>query len=184
MAGTDESARATLEVEVPTATLDDTLAALSELANVKSRTEQSVDITRSYVTAKDRLVGLRATRDNLAMRIREATTDLELAELQAQLAAVNRQIADAKNELAQVENRAQFATVTIVITSEGAGTSDDDGGWSFGDALDDAGKVLEVGAGVALISAAVLLPLAIIAAIAYFVVSAANRRARERALDK
>ncbi len=36
----------------------------------------------------------------------------------------------------------------------------------------------------ALISAAVLLPLAIIAAIAYFVVSAANRRARERALDK
>ena len=182
--GTDESARATLEVEVPTATLDDTLAALSELANVKSRTEQSVDITRSYVTAKDRLVGLRATRDNLAMRIREATTDLELAELQAQLAAVNRQIADAKNELAQVENRAQFATVTIVITSEGAGTSDDDDGWSFGDALDDAGKVLEVGAGVALISAAVLLPLAIIAAIAYFVVSAANRRARERALDK
>ncbi len=184
VAGTDESARATLEVEVPTATLDDTMAALSELANVKSRTEQSVDITRSYVTAKDRLVGLRATRDNLAMRIREATTDLELAELQAQLAAVNRQIADAKNELAQVENRAQFATVTIVITSEGAGTSDDDDGWSFGDALDDAGKVLEVGAGVALISAAVLLPLAIIAAIAYFVVSAANRRARERALDK
>ncbi len=75
--------------------------------------------------------------------------------------------------------------MTIVITSEGAGTSgDDDDGWSFGDALDDAGKVLEVGAGVALISAAVLLPLAIIAAIAYFVVSAANRRSRERALDE
>ena len=183
--GTDEAARATLEVEVPTSSLDDTLASLSELANVKSRTEQSVDITRSYVTAKDRLVGLRAARDNLAMRIREATTDTEVAALQAQLAGVNRQIADAKNELANVENRAQFSTVTIVITSEGAGTSEDeDDGWSFGDALDDAGKVLEVGAGVALISAAVLLPLAIIAAIAYFVVSAANRRARERALDE
>ena len=182
--GTDEAARATLEVEVPTASLDDTLASLSELANVKSRTEQSVDITRSYVTAKDRLVGLRAARDNLAMRIREATTDTEVAALQAQLAGVNRQIADAKNELANVENRAQFSTVTIVITSEGAGTSEDDDGWSFGDALDDAGKVLEVGAGVALLSAAVLLPLAIIAAIAYFVVSAANRRARERALDE
>jgi hypothetical protein len=107
-----------------------------------------------------------------------------VAQLQAQLAAVNRQIADAKSELNAVETRAQLATVTIVITSEGAGTSDDDDGWSFGDALEDAGKVLEVGAGVALISAAVLLPLAIIAAIAYFVVSAANRRARERALDK
>jgi len=183
--GTDEAARATLEVRVPSSTLDDTLAALSELANVKSRTEQSQDITRTYVTAKDRLVGLRAERDSLAARIRAATTDAEVAALQAQLASVNRAIADAKNELADVETRAQLATVTIVITSEGAGTSgDDDDGWSFGDALDDAGKVLEVGAGVALISAAVLLPLAIIAAIAYFVVSAANRRSRERALDE
>jgi hypothetical protein len=181
--GTNDAARATLEVEVPSATLDDTLASLSELANVKSRTEQSQDITSSFVSAKDRLVGLRASRDNLAARIRAADTDAEVAALQNQLAAVNRQIADAKNELARVENRAQLATVTIVITSEGAGTSDDDDGWSLGDALDDAGKVLEVGAGVALISAAVLVPLAIIAAIAYFVVAAANRRSRERALD-
>jgi Domain of unknown function (DUF4349) len=182
--GTDESARATLEVRVPSATLDDTLAALSELANVKSRTESAQDITRIYVTAKDRLVGLRAERDSLAARIRVATTDAEVQQLQAQLATINQAIADAKSELNEVQTRAQLATVTIVITSEGAGTSDDDDGWSFGDALDDAGKVLEVGAGVALISAAVLLPLAIIAAIAYFVVSAANRRAREKALDK
>ncbi len=183
--GTDESARATLEVEVPSSTLGETLAALSELANVRSRTEQSQDITRVYVSARDRLVGLRATRDNLATRIREATTDAELAALQAQLAGVNRQIADAKSELSGVQKRARLASVTIVITSEGAGTSEDeDDGWSFGDALGDAGKVLEVGAGVALISAAVLLPLAIIAAIAYFVVAAANRRSRERALDE
>ena len=181
--GTDDAARATLDVRVPSATLDDTLASLSELANVKSRTEDSQDITRSYVTAKDRLVGLRATRDNLAARIRAATTDAEVATLQTQLAGVNRQIADAKSELANVQTRARLATVTIVITSEGAGTSDDDG-WSFGDALDDAAKVLEVAAGVALISAAVLLPLAIIAAIAYVLVAAGNRRARERALDE
>ncbi len=73
------AARATLEVRVPSSTLDDTLAALSELANVKSRTEQSQDITRIYVTAKDRLVGLRAERDSLAARIRAATTDAEVA---------------------------------------------------------------------------------------------------------
>ena len=44
--------------------------------------------------------------------------------------------------------------------------------------------MLTVAAGVALISAAVLLPLALIAAIAYFVISAARGRARERALDE
>jgi hypothetical protein len=179
----DDSARATLEVEVPSATLGETLAALSELANVQSRSEASRDITGSFVTAKDRLVGLRAERDNLANRIREADTDEEVAALRAQLASLNRRIADAKNELAQVAKRAQFATVTIVISSQGAGADDGDG-WSLGDALEDAGKVLEVAAGVALISAAVLMPLAIIAAIAYFVVAAANRRARERALGE
>ena len=129
-------------------------------------------------------MGLRAQRDNLATRIRAATTDAEVASLTAQLAAVNRQIADAKNELAEVTNRAQLSTVTVVVTSEGAQEDDDDGGWSFGDALGDAGRVLEVVAGVALISAAVPVPLAIIAAIAYVVVASANRRARERALDE
>ena len=109
--GTDESARATLEVRVPSATLDDTLAALSELANVQSRTEQAQDITRTYVTAKDRLVGLRAERDSLAARIRAATTDAEVQQLQAQLAKVNEAIADAKSELNEVETRAQLATV-------------------------------------------------------------------------
>lgn len=176
---TESSARAVLEVRVPSATLDDTLAALSDLGTVQSRSEQADDITGSYVSAKDTLVGLRATRDNLASRIRDASTDEELASLQAQLASVNNRIAEAKGELDEVETRAQLATLTIVITSEGA----TDDGWSLGDALDDAGRVLEVAAGVALISAAVLVPLAIIAAIAFFVVAAANRRARERALD-
>ena len=179
---TNESARATLEVRVPSDTLDDTLASLSDLADVKSRSEEATDITRTFVSAKDRLVGLRAERDSLAARIREATTDAEVQRLQSQLAAINRAIAAAKNELAEVQTRAQLATLTIVITSEGA--EDDDDGWSFGDALKDAGRVLEVGAGVALISAAVLVPLAIIAAITYITVAAMNRRARERALDE
>jgi len=183
--GTEEVARATLELQVPTETLDDTLAALSELADVKSRSEDAVDITRSFVAARDDLRGLRAERVSLVERIRAATTDAEVDALQAQLAAVNNQIVNAQNELAEVETRAQFSDVSVVITSDGAqvGGEEDEGGWSFGDALGDAGRVLEVGAGVALISAAVLFPLAIIAAIAYITVAAMNRRARERALD-
>lgn len=183
--GTEEVARATLELQVPTETLDDTLAALSELADVKSRSEDAVDITRSFVAARDDLRGLRAERVSLVGRIRAATTDAEVDALQAQLAAVNNQIVNAQNELAEVKTRAQFSDVSVIITSDGAqvGGEEDEGGWSFGDALGDAGRVLEVGAGVALISAAVLFPLAIIAAIAYITVAAMNRRARERALD-
>ena len=182
--GTDESARATLEVHVPSATLDDTLAALSELANVQSRTEQAAG-HHPHLRDREGPAGRPASRTRQPRRA-HPRRDYRCRGAAASGPAHRREraIADAKSELNEVETRAQLATVGIVITSEGAGTSDDDDRWSFGDALEDAGKVLEVGAGVALISAAVLLPLAIIAAIAYFVVSAANRRSREKALGR
>lgn len=69
--------------------------------------------------------------------------------------------------------------VTIVADR----TIDDGGAWGIGDALDDAGRVLTVAAGVILISAAVLLPLAIIAASAWLLASRARRFQRDRALD-
>ena len=56
----------------------------------------------------------------------------------------------------------------------------DDGGWSLGDALDDAGHVLEVIGGIALIALAILLPLSLIAALAAFAISR-GAQARTRA---
>ena len=60
----------------------------------------------------------------------------------------------------------------------------DGGGWGLGDAVDDAGKVLAVTAGVLLVSAAVLGPLAILAVLIWLGVRALTRLRRERALDQ
>ena len=65
-----------------------------------------------------------------------------------------------------------------------AGTPDNDGGWSLGDAADDALSVLKAVAGVLLISAAVLAPLALLAAAVTAIALAVRRRRRERALDQ
>ena len=178
--GTDDSARATLRLILPTRTLDSALDDLSDLADVKSLSEGSVDITRPFVDAKDRLAGLRAERKSLISQIRVADTEEELDRLKVRLDGVQNQIAQANADFENIQRRARQSTVTLQITSEGASEGD----WSIEDALDDAGRVLTVGAGIALISGAVLLPLALIAAIAYFVVSASRRRARERALDE
>jgi hypothetical protein len=177
--GTDDSARATLRLILPTRTLDSALDDLSDLADVKSLSEGSVDITRPFVDAKDRLAGLRAERKSLISQIRVADTEEELDRLKVRLDGVQNQIAQANAEFENIQRRARQSSVTLQITSEGASEGD----WSLEDALDDAGRVLTVGAGIALISGAVLLPLALIGAIAYFVVSASRRRARERALD-
>jgi hypothetical protein len=179
---TDDRAQATLRLVVPTRQLDATMEQLSDLADVKSMSEGTQDITRSFVDARDQLAGFRAERKSLLAQIEAADTQEELDALKLRLQATNAAIARAETELEAVKKRANLSDVTLEITSKGASSSDDD--WSFGDALDDAGKVLTVAAGVILISAAVLLPLALIAAIFYFVISTSKRRARERTLDE
>lgn len=178
--GTDDSARATLQLVIPTRTLDPALDDLSDLADVKSLSEGSRDITRPFVDAKDRLAGLRAERKSLIAQIKVADTEEELDRLKVRLDAVQNAVAQAEADFDNIQNQAQLSNVTLQITSEGASEGD----WSLEDALDDAGRVLTVGAGIALISGAVLLPLALIAAIFYLAVTATRRRARERALDE
>lgn len=177
--GTEESAQATLQLVIPTRNLDAALDELSGLADVKQLSEGSQDITRPFVDARDKLAGLRAERQSLLSQIEVADTEEELDDLRVRLDSVQRRIARADAEFDNIKRRARQSNVYLQITSEGASSGD----WSLEDALDDAGRVLTVGAGIALISAAVLLPLAIVAAIAYFTISAAKRRSRERALD-
>jgi hypothetical protein len=57
------------------------------------------------------------------------------------------------------------------------------GRWTPGDALHDAGRVLEVIAGVAVIALAVALPLAIVALCAALLARLYSRWRRERALE-
>ena len=178
--GTDDLARATLQLVIPTRTLDTTLDQLSDLADVKSLSEGTVDITRLFVDAKDELAGLRAERVALINQIQAADTEEELDRLRARLDVLLNTIAQAEADFDNIQRRAALSNVTLQITSEGA----DEGDWSFDEAIDDAGRVLEVGAGIALIAGAVLLPLALVGAIIYFVMSAARNRARERALDE
>ena len=71
-------------------------------------------------------------------------------------------------------------SVSLVPSRAG---DDDSGAWTPADAFDDALRVLEVAAGVALIAAAVLLPVALIWLLAWLARRGVSRRRRERALD-
>ena len=86
--GTEDQARATLQLVIPTRTLDTTLDQLSDLADVKSLSEGTVDITRPFVDAKDELAGLRAERVALINQIQAADTEEELDQLRARLDAL------------------------------------------------------------------------------------------------
>jgi hypothetical protein len=177
---TDDRASATLQLVVPTRQLDSAIGQLSDLADVKSLSEGALDITRPFLDAKDRLADLRAEREGIRNQLADADTQAEIDQLKDRLAAVNAQIAQANADFENVKRRANLSNVTLQITSVGA----DEGDWSLDDALDDAGRVLTVVAGVALVTAAVVLPLALIVAAIWFLASASRARARQRALDE
>jgi hypothetical protein len=83
-----------------------------------------------------------------------------------------------------VQTRIRLVPVNVEIRGErGVDSGGGGGGWGIGDAFHDAGRVLTVIAGILLISAAVLAPLALVGGLAWITARAVVRRRREDALE-
>ena len=184
--GAEGAAGANFELLIPSARLSPALADLSELAEVRSRNENTLDITAPFVSARERLRDARAEAEGLLRQLAEATTEAERESVKAQLQIVRGRIAAFRSQKQRLERRADFSRVSLQIVSGEAtvfpGAADDE--WTIGDALEDAGRVLAVAAGVALIAAAVMLPLAILAAAAWAARRVYLRRARAQVLGQ
>ena len=174
---------AQLELRVPASELRRSLRELSELAHVRSRTQDSLDITGPTVTAADRLADARAERQALLRRLAAATTPNETDSIRAQLRFVRSRIARARGDLATLRNRANFATVNVDVEPGSGAKPRESGSWGLGEALDDALAVLAVTLGVVLVAFGVLLPLLVLGAFGWLTARTFLRRRRERTLD-
>ena len=179
----DAQGGAAFTLRIPGARLDDAIAQLSKLAHVASLQQSSQDITAPFVSVTGRLSDLRAERQGLLKALARATTLNQTQSIRARLRANRSEIAAVKGQLAALRRRADFATVDVTVDGNGKPVHHGGAGWTPRDALHDAGRVLEVAAGVALVAAAVLVPLAALAAFGVAGASVARRRRRERALD-
>jgi Domain of unknown function (DUF4349) len=173
---------ATFEIRVPAGQLQAAIASLSDLGHVVSRTDGTVDITSRFDSAKRRIATYTEARDRLLRRLEDAVTETEQDAIRAQLRIVEAQLDAAQDDLGAAQQRVHLVPVTVTVSSDESVTGGD-GDWDLGDALDDAAKVLTVAGGVLLITAAVLLPLAILVAVGWLIADRASRRARERTLD-
>jgi hypothetical protein len=178
----DSEASAEFSLRIPTARLDDAVAALSKLAHVASLSEGSTDITGAFVSAADRLRDARAERRALLKALGRATTAQEVDAIKARLRDNRSQIAAIKGELNALRRRANLSRVEVTVAGNGK-QGGGGGTWTPGDAARDALRVLEVTAGVLLIGVAVLLPLAVLGGAAGLAARSAKRRRRESALD-
>lgn len=177
----DASAR--FDLLIPSAKLSDALAAFSTIDTVVARHEATDDITAPTVRVGEHLRDSRAKIDGLLVQLAGADSDEERAEVEVELRAERRHAASLRSQATKLDRRANLSRVALRIETGAAATpSDESSAWGVGDALDDAGHILGIAAGVTIVGLAILAPLALIAFLAWLANRARLRRARERAL--
>ena len=176
------------ELRVPERRLQAALSRLSRVAKVRQRTQSAQDITGAVVSVRERLKDARTERRSLLRQLAAATTPNQTSSIRARLRLVSSQIAAAKRDLSRVQSRATRSTIAVTLLADrrSSGDDGDDGGasgWTPGDALDDAVRILEVTAGVLLVALALLLPIGLVGLLVWLAARQAAQRRRERALD-
>jgi hypothetical protein len=178
---------AEFQLSIPSASLGQAMSRLSSLngAQVLSRTDSSQDITDQYGAAQRALADARALRTSLLKQLATATTTEQIDSLKAQIHDAEASISSDQATLARFNRQVDFSQLAVEITAKSAPApvAHHSGGFGLGSAAHDAGRVLTVAAGVALIAFAALTPVALVVALVWWVGSAITRRRREQALD-
>ncbi len=182
--GLDSSAE--FELSVPSSSLADTMTALSRLhdANVASRTDSTTDVNDRSVSLTRQLADARALRSGLLGQLAHAATQTEIDSLHARIRDAEASIASLEGRLRSLDRAVSMSRITLTINA--AATPVAHGGsssFTLRRAAHDAGRVLTVAAGVALITLAVLVPVALLVGIAAWLTVTVRQRRRERSLD-
>ncbi len=172
---------AEFQLRIPASQLNSALDDLSRLGLVVSRDQGTQDITGSFHSVHSRLQDLRSERDRLIAEIPNAVSQEAIDAINARLKVIHAQLSGSENQLGHLQQRVAVVPVHVSVVAKGSGGGDSS--FDLGQAAHDAGRVLVVGAGVALISLAVIVPLGLLAALACFATTGIRRRRRERALD-
>jgi hypothetical protein len=183
--GPDGGARFTLSV--PVGNLQRTVSELSQLhgANVVSRSDDTSDITGQVGGTGRRLAEARALRRSLLRQLAAATSSEAIASLRAQLRDADAAIGRAAAVLNGLHRAVTDSRLTVTIQAASVPISQPShgGGFTLHRAVHDAGRVLVVVAGVALIALALLVPLGLAVALLAWAGLALRRRRREATLD-
>jgi Domain of unknown function (DUF4349) len=173
-------------LSVPSSNLARTMADLSNLpyAKVASRTDSSQDVTNTYRFEQQRLQDAQALRTSLLKQLATAYTTAQIDSLQARIHIAEAQIASDENALHSLQRSVSYSQINVAINSNGIPVpAHSGGGFTLSRAAHDAGRVLTVAAGVALIVLAAMLPVGLLLALLWWIWRTARRRSRQQALD-
>ncbi len=176
---------AEFHLTVPSANLPQTMAQLSALryASVVSRTDSTQDVNNQYVSIQHQLADAQALRTSLLKQLANAYTQQQIDSLNAQIHDAEGTIAAAQAQLRTMNQQINYSQIAVSINGDAVPVAHPSSGFSVGRGAHDAGRVLTVVAGVALIALAALLPLVLVVGLAWWIAATWRRRQREHALD-
>jgi hypothetical protein len=121
----------------------------------------------------------------LLKRLAAATTQPQIDSLKAQIHDAENAIGRDEAAVRSLNNRINYSRVEVTVNSAAVPLAQhhSSGSFTLGKAAHDAGRVLVVAAGVALIVLAVLVPVGLVFALLAWIGYALRRRRRDSALD-
>lgn len=181
--GEEGVAGASFNLLIPSAQVESAVADLSGIADLRSRNQELSDITAPTNRAEDNVTDSKAKIESLLGELEEATSDEERVDLEQQIRFERQELAYYESQLKRLERKADYTPVSVAVETGGDTSSDDaSSGWGFSDAIDDAGKMLGVAAGVTVIALAIAIPIGIVILIALAMNRAWVRRSRRKVL--
>jgi hypothetical protein len=171
---------ASFDLRVPVGQLQSTIADLSKLADVRSRSQDLNDVTNAYNSTQDRLATQRALRQSLLKQLAAATSQSQADAIRQRLRLVSAGIRSLSTQFDSLRQRTNYASVEVSLVPKRAEPVATEGG--LGGDFHDALHSLVDSFGIALRVLGVAIPLAILAGLGWFGWTALQRRRREAAL--
>lgn len=178
---------AVFQLTVPSAALPQTMNSLSRLryAAVASRTDATEDVSKQFGDSSRRLIDARTLRTSLLRQLGGAGTQQQIDSLETQIHDADASIASDEATLRVLARQVSYTQIRLTINA-GVLPMSHGGSFAIGQAVHDAGRVLTVAAGallVALAALAALVPVALLGALGWWIVTGLRRRRREQALE-
>lgn len=178
--GEDGASFANFDLRVPAPRLQDALAQLSKLGDVRARTQAGRDVTRRFVSVGDRLEGARAQKASLLSRLEEAGSDTQAESIRRRLDLTSAEINGLRGQLRQLRLRSNYASVSVTL--ERADGGEGTGGDGLGGALGDGVRSLSDSVELIVRVLGVLLVPAGLAGVIWLAAQSGRRRRREASL--
>ena len=181
-----DSRYASLTVRVPAQRLDEFVTAVSGISNVVQRSENTEDVTLSYVDLESHASALRTEQERLISLLAEAENLSEILEIEDRLTSVRYELEYMESQLRTYDNLVEYATVHLSVSEVKKLTQTvEKGFWEkigdgFTDSLNDVWEGLKSFFSFLVVSVPYLIVIAVIVGIILLIIFLCIRKSRKK----